>query len=279
MSLDIERASTGGIARRVDLGNVSIGFIGFGNMAQAIAIGLLRAEAVPGEHMHACARTWDKLSATCERLGTVAHRTAAEVVEASDVVFVAVKPHLVEEVCAPLAKQLARKVVVSVAFGVAFEDYERFLEPGTHHVSCVPNTPVSVCEGVWAVEREHSLDAADLALVGEILGATGQVVFMETRLLGVAGTVTGCGPAFVAMFMEALGDAAVKHGVGRAQAYELVAQTVAGTGKLMRQTGQHPGVLKDAVCSPGGTTIKGVAALEHAAFRSAVVEAIDAILG
>lgn len=208
-------------------------------------------------------------------------RSAREVAETTDVVFVAVKPYLVEEVCAPIADALARpgKVVVSVAAGMTFESYEGFLAPGTHHLSCIPNTPVSVGEGVWTCEATHSLTEAEFELVSGLLGTCGLVCSVETRLLGVAGTVTGCGPAFVAMFMEALGDAAVKHGVPRKLAYELAGQMIAGTGKLAVETGQHPGVLKDAVCSPGGTTIRGVAALERAGLRAALIDAIDAIEG
>ncbi len=261
--------------------DLKIGFIGFGNMAQATATGLLRADAVAPGNVYACAKTWDKLVANTEPRGMVPCRDARAVAEAADVVFVAVKPYLVSEVCSPIAGVLARpgKVVVSVAAGMPFSAYEDILAPGTHHVSTVPNTPVSVCEGVWTCENVHSLTDEEYGLVSSLLGTTGLVVPVDTKLLGIAGTVTGCGPAFVAMFMEALGDAAVKHGVPRELAYELAGQMIAGTGKLAVETGQHPGALKDAVCSPGGTTIKGVVALERAGLRGAVIDAIDAIEG
>ena len=100
---------------------------------------------------------------------------------------------------------------------------------------------------------------------------------VETHLLSAAGTLAGCGPAFAAMFLEALGDAGVKHGLPRALAYRLASQMLAGTGKLQLATGSHPGQMKDAVCSPGGTTIVGVAALEEHGLRAAVIDAIDAI--
>ncbi len=261
--------------------NLKVGFIGFGNMAQAATAGLLRADAVAPGNVYACAKTWDKLVAATELHGVVPCRDAHEVAEASDMVFVAVKPYLVAEVCAPIAGTLARpgKVVVSVAAGMPFAAYEKILAPGTHHISTVPNTPVSVCEGVWACESVHSLSDDEHALVSDLLGTTGLVAAVDTKLLGIASTVTGCGPAFVAMFMEALGDAAVKHGVPRKLAYELAGRMIAGTGKMAVETGQHPGVLKDAVCSPGGTTIKGVAALERAGLRAAVIDAVDAIGG
>lgn len=259
--------------------NVRIGFIGFGNMAQAIAQGLLRAEALDADSICACAKRWDKLVAATEPRGMHPCHDAREVAENSDVVFVAVKPYLVEEVCSPIKDVLAGKAVVSVAAGMTYEKYEAFLAPGTHHISTIPNTPVSVNEGVWTCENRHSLTDEELALVQELLGTTGLVALVDSHLLGIAGTVTGCGPAFAAMFMEALGDAAVKYGVPRPLAYQLAAQMIAGTGKMAVETGQHPGALKDAVCSPGGTTIKGVCALEQWGLRNAVIKAIDAIEG
>jgi pyrroline-5-carboxylate reductase len=259
--------------------DLTVGFIGFGNMAQAIADGLLRADAVDPARLCACAKHPDKLAQSCQARGMRALADARAVAEASDVVFVAVKPYLVEEVCAPVADALAGKVVVSVAAGMTFDRYEDILAPGTHHVSTIPNTPVAVNEGVWTCEARHSLDEGEFALVRDLLATTGRVVEMDSKLLGIAGTVTGCGPAFVAMVIEALGDAAVKYGVPRATAYELAAQMVAGAGKLAVETGQHPGALKDAVCSPGGTTIRGVAALEEHGLRNALIKAIDAIEG
>ena len=261
--------------------NLKIGFIGFGNMGQAAARGFVRADAVQPSHIFACAKTWDKLVASTETLGAIACRDAREVAETADIVFIAVKPYLVAEVCRPIADVLARpgKVVVSVAAGMPFASYEEFLAPGTHHISTVPNTPVSVCEGVWTCEKTHSLSDEELGLVSELLGTTGMVAILEPKLLGIAGTITGCGPAFVAMFMEALGDAAVKHGVPRKLAYELAGQMIAGTGKMAVESGEHPGALKDAVCSPGGTTINGVASLERSGLRGAVIAAIDAIEG
>ena len=225
---------------------MKIGFIGFGNMAQALAHGLVRGKAVEAGNIGACARDRAKLQRNTEPHGFRAFDDAASVAEFADIVVVAVKPYQVEAVVTPVRELLAKKIVVSVAAGVTFDDYERMLLPGTAHLSTVPNTPVSVCEGIVVCERRHSLS-------------------------------DGCGPAFVAMFMEALADGAVKHGVPRADAYRMVSQMVAGTGKLQLATGQQPGVMKDAVCSPGGTTIVGVAELEHKGLRGAVIAAVDAV--
>lgn len=256
---------------------MKIGFLGFGNMAQAMAGGLVRSGAVQPGDIGACARDRAKLWSNTEPQGFRAFDDAAAVAEFADLVVVAVKPYQVEAVLAPVLELLAKKIVVSVAAGVTFDDCERMLAPGTHHLSIVPNTPVSVCEGIVVCERRHSLSDGEWRQVEALFSKIGLVLPMDTALLGISSAVCGCGPAFVAMFIEALGDAAVKHGVARADAYRMASQMIVGTGKLQLASGQHPGAMKDAVCSPGGTTIAGVAELERKGFRGAVIDAIDAI--
>lgn len=262
----------------MDARDVRIGFIGFGNMASAMADGWIASGAIAGDRMCACAGRYDALVERCDRRGMRAMRTAAEVAAAADVLVVAVKPYMIEGVLGPIAGALAGKVVLSVAAGWDCAAYERVI-PGTRHLSTVPNTPVAINEGVIACEKTSTLTDDDRTLLFELLGLLGKAVEVETRLLSVAGTVGGCAPAFVAMVIEALGDAAVKHGIPRATAYEIVSQMMVGTARLQLETGQHPGAMKDAVCSPGGTTIKGVAELERCGMRSAFISAIDAIEG
>lgn len=262
----------------MDARDVRIGFMGFGNMASAMADGWIASGAIAGDRMCACAGRYDALVERCDRRGMRAMRTAAEVAAAADVLVVAVKPYMIEGVLGPIAGALAGKVVLSVAAGWDCAAYERVI-PGTRHLSTVPNTPVAINEGVIACEKASTLTDDDRTLLFELLGLLGKAVEVETRLLSVAGTVGGCAPAFVAMVIEALGDAAVKHGIPRATAYEIVSQMMVGTARLQLETGQHPGAMKDAVCSPGGTTIKGVAELERCGMRSAFISAIDAIEG
>lgn len=262
----------------MDAQDVRIGFMGFGNMASAMADGWIASGVIAGDRMCACAGRYDALVERCDRRGMRAMRTAAEVAAAADVLVVAVKPYMIEGVLGPIAGALAGKVVLSVAAGWDCAAYELVI-PGTRHLSTVPNTPVAINEGVIACEKVSTLTDDDRALLFELLGLLGKAVEVETRLLSVAGTVGGCAPAFVAMVIEALGDAAVKHGIPRATAYEIVSQMMVGTARLQLETGQHPGAMKDAVCSPGGTTIKGVAELERCGMRSAFISAIDAIEG
>ena len=163
--------------------------------------------------------------------------------------------------------------------GFYLDDYERLLAPGTHHLSTIPNTPVSVGEGIIVCERRHSLSDAEWQAVRELFGRIGLVPTVDTAQLSAAGTICGCGPAFIALSIEALADAAVKHGIARDEAYRMVSQMVVGTGRLQLESGEHPGRLKDQVCSPGGTTIRGVAELERRGLRGALIDAVDAIEG
>ena len=261
------------------MSQIKIGFIGFGNMAKAVATGLVKKNVLPAKQLYACAKTWEKLEQNTKALGIHACKTARELVENSDIVVIAVKPYMIPEVIAPIKDCLEGKIVVSLAAGYSFEKYEQLFLKGTHHISTIPNTPVSIGEGIIVCEQKHSLTEKEVDIFKDIFSKIAIIEFVDTKLLSVAGTVSGCGPAFASMFLEALGDAGVKYGLPRDVAYRLAGQMIAGTGKLHIKTGEHPGKMKDAVCSPSGTTIKGVAALEKNGLRFAVIDAIDAIEG
>lgn len=262
----------------LDLRTARVAFLGFGNMASAMADGFIRSGILSAGQLGAASRRQDVLAERTASRGMKAFAACEDAARWADIVIIAVKPHLVAEVVSPIKAVLKDKLVLSVAVNKFFDDLEGVLEPGTRHLSTLPNTPVSVCEGIVICEERHSLTSDDEAAVRSLFGALGLCLFVPAKIMPAAGTLSGCGPAFAAMFIEALADGAVKHGVPRAAAYRLASQMLAGTAKLQLATGQHPGVMKDAVCSPGGTTIIGVAALEKAGMRSAVIEAIDAIV-
>lgn len=262
----------------MDASTARIGFIGFGNMAQAMAKGLVEHAGFDGGHITACAAHFDKLEASCKPLGANTVHTPAEVAEASDLVIVAVKPYMVADVLTPAREALAGKAVVSVAAGLLFDFYEDLLGAGSHHLSTIPNTPIAVGCGVIACEQKHSLSDDEWETFTGLFGGIALIEPVAGHLLSTASAVAGCGPAFAAMFLESLADGGVKNGLPRATAYRLAAQMMAGTAQLHLATGTHPGAMKDAVCSPGGTTIKGVAALEAAGLRSALISAVDATL-
>lgn len=260
----------------------TIGFIGFGNMGSAIAQGLIDAGAVEGAQVVACAAHYERLAQRAEALGVRAVHGAAEVVDASDIVIVAIKPYQIESVLMPLADALADagKMVVSIAAGWTLDTYRQaFGEAGERmHLQCtIPNTPMAVGKGVLVTEDVDSLTDGQRALFERLFGSISLIERVDSAHMGIAMCVAGCAPAFTAMYIEALGDAGVKYGLQRATAYRLAAKMVEGVGALAIATGDHPGSMKDAVCSPGGTTIKGVASLEDSAFRGAVIRAVDAI--
>lgn len=256
-----------------------IGFIGMGNMARAMAVAFIASGKVKAEDVYAFAPNQEKLKKNGEAVGFTPCADVISLVKASDVVFMACKPYQIEDVLAQVKDLLAGKMLVSVAIGWDFDTYMAHMNENTRVQYIMPNTPCQVGEGVFLMEKKNSLTDEERTWLCDLLSGCGSVVELPGHLIGPGSAVSGCGPAFVSMMMEAMADAAVKHGIPRQEAYKMVAQMVIGTGKLMLESGQHPGVMKDAVCSPGGTTIRGVIALEHAGMRAAFMDAVDAASG
>ena len=257
---------------------MKIGFIGMGNMAQAIAAGIIYSGKIDGTDVYAYAPHQDKLKANASKIGFVPAPTPKALVQSVDVVIIACKPYQIEDVLSDLSADLAGKAIVSVAAGWVFETYYKILGDNVRVQCVMPNTPSMVGEGVLLFENKNSLTSDERAEIMDMFGSLGLVEELPTNLMGIGGAISGCGPAFMDMIMESYGDAAVKYGIPRPLAYKLISQTMLGSAKLQLQSGTHPGALKDAVCSPGGTTIRGVAALEKAGLRSACIESIDAIM-
>ena len=155
-----------------------------------------------------------------------------------------------------------------------FEKYQQLLDDSTRHISVMPNTPVQVEQGMSLIEERHSLKKEEFEFVRKMFEAIGCVEVVPSHLMATAGTLSGCGPAFVYMFIEAMADGGVRLGLPRDVAYRLASQTLIGAGMMQKETQLHPGILKDQVCSPGGITIKGVETLEENGFRNAVLKAI-----
>ena len=260
----------------LDLKTVKIGFIGYGNMAGATGKGLMASGAVRPEQIYAAAKNYDKLKAKAAAQGIHPCETAEEVCRICDVVFIGVKPHMIREVMAPVKDILKGKPVISLAANTYCHDLTEIM-PKVHCVATAPNTPVSVCEGIFICEEENTLTGEEKIFVQNMLERLGTFMWLDKDHMDIAGVIAGCAPAFVSMFMEALGDAGCKHGLNRSAGYKLIAQMLAGTGKMALSSEDHPGQMKDAVCSPSGTTIVGVSALEKNGFRFAVIDAVDQI--
>ena len=252
------------------MSNPTIGFIGYGNMAQAIAEGLVAAGAIDGTDIVACAAHYDKLEKTTAKVGATPLRTAAEVADAADVVIIAIKPYQIESVIKPIAGALANEstFVVSIAAGWDLAKYRELFgaDFGAMHIQCtIPNTPMAVGKGVLVTETDNTLTAGQTEVFERLFSSISLIERVDSAHMGIGMCIAGCAPA------------GVKYGLQRATAYRLAAKMVEGVGALYLANETHPGAMKDAVCSPGGTTIKGVASLEESAFRGAVIKAVDAI--
>lgn len=254
-----------------------IAFIGGGNMAEALLIGLARdteAGLASGLIIEPLEARRAELSA---RFGAEVAEAADERLQAADIVIVAVKPQVMERALAPCREHLRDDVlIVSIAAGVTIAALETMLGGETRKiVRAMPNTPALVGEGATAIAAGRYADAAALERAEAIFKSVGGVVRVTEDLLDAVTGLSGSGPAYVFQFIEALADGGVMNGLPRAEALALAAQTVKGAAALLLNTGEHPGVLKDRVASPGGTTIAGIAALERGGFRGTVIEAVS----
>lgn len=262
----------------MDLDTIKVGILGFGSITQATVDGFLGKNAVSPDRIYVYRRNQQALSADAAARGIHTCGSAEELVRESDVVIVGVNPNQVEGALAPVKDALKDKIVLSVVGGYFFDRYEEILPAGTAHLTTIPNVPISVGEGITIFEEKHSLSEEQYALIKELFERVGVVVTLETGMVELGCAVAGCTPAFAAVMIEAMGDAAVKYGMDRETSYRIAGQVLAGTGKMEVLTGQHPGALKDSVTSPGGTTILGVTELAKRGFSGDIVSGIDAIM-
>ena len=215
-----------------------------------------------------------------EQFGIAVTASNREVAEAADVLVLAVKPQFFPEVIAEIRDAVSENtLVISIAAGLTLERIAGLFDRNVtamRLIRCMPNTPALVNAGCTAVVPGPGATEADEALCLRLMESFGRAIVIPERLMDAASATAGSSPAFVFMFIEALADGAVAAGMPRAQAYEFAAAAVAGSAQLVLETGRHPGDLKDMVCSPGGTTIEGVRALEEGAFRASVMNAISA---
>lgn len=202
--------------------------------------------------------------------------TNKEVLKDADYLFLAVKPQFLGDVFAEIAGSISEKtVVISMAAGVKIEKLKNWA-PKARFVRMMPNVCAMIGEAMTAIVADDSVKENEFKTVQEILSAAGRVEVVPEKLMDCVTAVSGSGPAFVFMFIEALADAAVRCGMPRSQAYTYAAQTVYGSAGMVLDSGKHPAALKDMVCSPAGTTIEGVAALEENGFRNAIIKAVTA---
>jgi pyrroline-5-carboxylate reductase len=254
-----------------------IGFIGAGQMATALAQGLTRKGLVAAEQILASDVSQECRERFTKAIGARTTADNAETARWADVVVLAVKPQHLSKALAPLRAVITpAKLVISIAAGVRLTALEEALGAGVRFVRVMPNTPCLVGEGACAFALGKAASPDDEQLVQQILSAVGMAIAVDEKLLDAVTGLSGSGPAYVYMMIEALSDGGVRMGLPRSVATQLAAQTLRGAAQMVLATGEHPGVLKDRVTSPGGTTIAGVAALEAGGMRAALIAAVEA---
>lgn len=254
-----------------------IGFIGTGNMGGALA--RAAAASVAPEDLYLANKTAAKAQALAQVLGC----SAVDVLSAArdcDLIFLGVKPQMMGDLLAQLQPVLASRespfTLVSMAAGLTMEQIRKMAGADYPVIRIMPNTPVAVGQGVVLYDLTENVTEEALASFLNAMAGAGLVDRLPERLIDAGSAVAGCGPAFACLFLEALADGGVACGLPRGKAMEYAAQMLRGTAALAMETGQHPGAMKDAVCSPGGSTIAGVRALEQGGFRAAAMNAVEA---
>lgn len=254
---------------------MKLGFVGTGNMATAIAKGIMAAGVVDAGDIVGSCSSEARAAAKTEALGFAVGAENLAVVAKADIFFLSCKPQQYAAVIAEIRDAVRpEQVVVTIAPGKTIAWLEEQFGRTVKIVRCMPNTPALVGEGFTSYCPNDQVTDEELARVEALLDCFGTRMRLAEKLIDAASAVGGSAPAFVYTFIEALADGGVAEGLPRAQAYEVAAQTVLGSAKMVLESGKHPGALKDEVCSPGGSTIKGMEVLEKAAFRGTVIDAV-----
>ena len=257
--------------------NTAFGFIGTGNMGGALA--KAAAKAMDGGSIYLANKTAAKAEALAAQLGCRAV-SVEQVAQTCGYLFLGVKPQMMAGLLTRIAPILAARtddfVLVSMAAGLTMADIQTMAGADYPVIRIMPNTPVSVGKGILMYDATANVSPEVLAAFCNGMRFAGMLDPLPEALIDAGSAVAGCGPAFAAMFMEALADGGVACGLPRAKAMEYAAQMLLGTAALALESGQHPAQMKDAVCSPGGATIAGVRALEQGGFRAAAMNAVEA---
>lgn len=253
-----------------------IAFLGAGNMAEALIRGLLRAGIAKAQDITATGRRTDRIDQVAKAYGVKVTADNLAAARDADVVVLSVKPQAMNKLLTQVAPVIDHhKLVISVAAGVPIASLERKLGAGARIIRAMPNTPALVGAGACAISAGEHATPQDVDAALSLFRAVGTAVTVDEALLDAVTGLSGSGPAYIFLIIEALSDAGVKVGLPRYTALELAAQTVLGSAKLLIETGTHPGHLKDQVTSPGGTAIAGLHTLEAGGLRTTLINAVE----
>ena len=254
----------------------TIGFIGSGNMGEALIKGLLGSDSIEAGQITASDVRKDRLAHIQESYGIETNEDNREVVRRSDIVVLSVKPQIMNIVLEEITDVVTPKqLVISIAAGVPIAAIEAGLHKETRVVRVMPNTPALVGAGTAALSAGAHATEEDLGLAKAVFDSVGMSFVIDELLLDAVTGLSGSGPAYVFLIIEALADAGVKMGLSRHMALPMAANTVLGSSKLLLDTGEHPGLLKDMVTSPGGTAIAGLHTLEAGGLRTTLIDAVE----
>ena len=262
------------------LRNKTVGFIGTGNMGEALIHGLVHGHLCRPEQIICSDVRPDRLKALRETFGVKGTSHNVEVVKQADIIVLSVKPQIMKPVLGEIAKYLdLSKLIISIAAGVALETIESCTQKELKLVRVMPNICVSVREGVSAIAGGKHIQKDDLMIAKTIFDSVGKSLFIEENLLDAVTGLSGSGPAYIFLIIDALADAGVKVGLSRSDSLVLASQTVLGAARMLIETGEHPGKLKDMVTSPGGTAIAGLHTLEGGGLRTTLINAVEVATG
>jgi pyrroline-5-carboxylate reductase len=254
-----------------------IAFIGAGNMAEALIRGIISSKQVRASAIIASDASKIRIDHISRRVGVKTTADNKIAIKGASIIFIAVKPNMVDTVLTELGDLISSdQLVISIAAGITVSRIEKQLTNKVPVIRAMPNTPALVLEGAIAICAGAYAQKSQMDIAQQLLSAVGKVVVVPESLMDAVTGLSGSGPAYIFMVIEALADAGVKEGLSREIALTLAAQTVLGAAKMVIQTGDHPAALKDKVASPGGTTIAGIAALENAGLRKAIMHAVSA---
>jgi len=256
---------------------MKLAIIGLGNMGQAILSGILKTNIIEADQIIAADKNFSDPNFKLENQFSEINITAdnQQAVREADYIILAVKPQIIEFVLEDIKDDAASKVIISIAAGVKTRILSQYFTANTKIIRVMPNTPALVAEGMSALYYSDLVEADEKAFVEKIFKSFGEITEVKESDMDAVTGLSGSGPAFVYIFIEALSDAGVLKGLDRETALKLAAQTVKGGAEMILSSGSHPAALKDMVCSPAGTTIAGVAELEKNTFRSAVIQAVQ----
>jgi pyrroline-5-carboxylate reductase len=259
------------------LQNKQVGVIGAGNMGEALVNGLLQGQVCKPEQIFCSDVRPERQKEIRRNYGIKVTSRNIEVAKQSDILILAVKPQVMKPVISEITTSIdLSKLVISIAAGVPLSAIESCAEKELRLIRVMPNICVSVREGVSAIAAGPHVEKEDLTIAKTIFDSVGKSLFIGENLLDAVTGLSGSGPAYIFLMIDALADGGVKVGLARNDALILASQTLLGAAKMLIETGEHPGKLKDMVASPGGTSIAGLHALEEGRLRAALMNAVEA---